>query len=387
MTVPDHAPPLASKDSAAGARVLFVERRLPAYRVPFFDVARQALAARGIAFELAHGQADAEERSRDDAGRLDWALPAPNRYVGRLSWQPVATSGFDLVIASHENRLLYNLWLGRPGRPHRFAYFGHGANFAARQPDAWRERFKQATARRADWWFAYTELSAARLRQAGVAPGRITVVDNAIDTSTLAQQVAAFSPNQAAQRRAALGLHAGKTALFIGSLHAAKRLDLLFDTAQRCAQADPAFRLLVVGDGPDAARCRSLADQGAPWLHWLGAQHGPQRAEPLALADLLLMPAAVGLGILDGFAAGLPLLTTSLPGHGPEIAYLRPGGNGEITEPDAATLSQALQSLLNDPARLARLQAGAREAAARHTLAAMVERFAGGVQAALVADR
>lgn len=365
--------------------MLFVERRLPAYRVPFFDAARQALGASGIAFELAHGQEDAEERPRGDAGHLDWATPAPNRYLGRLAWQPVATRGFDLVIASHENRLLYNLWLCRPGRPHRFAYFGHGANFAARSPDGWRERFKQATARQADWWFAYTELSATRLHQAGVDARRITVVDNAIDTRGLALRVAALSPDERARRRAALGLTAGRTALFIGSLHAAKRLDMLFDAAQRCAIADPAFRLLVVGDGPEAARCRALRAQGAAWLHWLGAQHGDRRAEPLALADLLLLPAAVGLGILDGFAAGLPLLTTSCPGHGPEIAYLMPGANGEITPPDAAALSGALVSLLHDPARLSHLQAGAREAAARTTLAGMVQRFCGGVQAALMA--
>ena len=366
-------------------RVLIAERRLPAYRVPFFDALRERLARSGIALSLAHGEPTDAEQAQHDEGQLPWAQRLPTTYLGRLCWQPFSTQGFDLVVIGHENRLLFNHWLClRPRRP-ALAYFGHGTNFASQAPNALRERFKRFTARRAEAWLAYTEISATRLRQAGVRAERITVVNNAIDGAELSAQLACIDANARAQAQTAMGLTPGKTALFIGSLYAGKRIDWLLEAAALCASADAQFRLIVVGDGALAPLLRAAVAQHPRWLTWRGACHGPERAPLLALADVLLLPASVGLAILDGFAAGLPLISTTAPGHGPEIAYLDDGVNGLLTPPNASMYATAIQALLGDPARLTRMRAAARASAAQYTLAAMVERFARGLEAALAA--
>lgn len=367
--------------------MLIAERRLPAYRVAFFELLRARLAEHQIELVVAHGQARADERGQADQGRLDWAIDAPARYLGPLCWQPFDTRGMDLVIIGHENRLLFNHWLGLRPRRFRLACFGHGANFASQQPRGWREAFKRWSARRVDAWFAYTALSQQRLLEAGVAADRITVVNNTVDTRTLADHIDQMSEAERQQTRARFDLTAGKTALFIGSLYPSKRLDLLLQAGSLCAAADAAFRLLVIGDGVLAPMLRQAVTQHGRWLHWLGAEHGPQRAQAMAVSDVLMLPAAVGLAIVDGFAAGLPLLTTHAPGHGPEIAYLQPGVNGDIVAPQAEVYAQAVTTLMNDGPRLQRLRAAALQTAAQLSLDAMVLRFADGIQAALDAPR
>jgi glycosyltransferase involved in cell wall biosynthesis len=97
----------------------------------------------------------------------------------------------------------------------------------------------------------------------------------------------------------------------------------------------------------------------------------------------MMMPGLVGLVVVDAFAAGLPLVTTRIDTHSPEIEYLEPGVNGLVTEPDAGSLATACVELLQSPPLLERLRAGCSESSRVYTLEAMVERFARGVQDAL----
>ena len=368
-------------------RVLIAERRLPAYRVALFEALRAELALRRIELIVAHGQPSAPELSQHDDGQLEGATVAPAHYLGPLCWQPFDCRGMDLVIMGHENRLLFNHWLGLRPRRFKLACFGHGANFASAHPSGWREAFKRWSARRVDWWFAYTALSQQRLVEAGVAAARITVVNNSLDTRALADQIDALSTTQRQAIRSRWGLTAGKTALFIGSLYPAKRIDLLLRAASLCAAVDADFRLLVIGDGVQAPLLQHAASQHGRWLRWLGADHGQQRAEAFAVASVLMLPAAVGLAIVDGFAAGLPLFTTDSAGHGPEIAYLQPGVNGERVSAQAETYAAAVMAALGDGPRLQRLQAAARQSASALSLEAMVTRFADGIEAALAVPR
>lgn len=370
-------------------RVLFAERRLPHYRPVLFDAIRQRLREDGIHFDFIHGQPSADELSKRDEGRLDWALQMPaTRYAlgGKLVWQPFSTANYDLVIIDQENRLLFNHWLCRPTRPFKLAFFGHGADLGATDPRGLRERFKRFTTRRVDWWFAYTELSRRLVQDAGFPADRITVVDNATDTTALRAHLDAVEPGRLAELRRSLGLSPGKTALFLGSLYPGKQIPLLLQAAGRVHRADPAFRLLMVGDGPSRAESQA-STAGAPWIAWLGPRRGVEKAELMAASDVLALPGAVGLAIVDAFAAGLPVLSTSAPGHGPEIAYLERGANGEITAPDAVAYADELQRLLNDPARLARWQARARADAHRYTVQAMAGSFALGIAEALQRPR
>jgi glycosyltransferase involved in cell wall biosynthesis len=371
-------------------RVLFAQRRLPHYRVGLIDLTRELLVKQGVQFDFIYGQPNAAERSKADEGQLPWAQHMKRtRYAfnGKLVWQPFDISGYDLVIVGQENRLLFNHWLCRSSRTFKLGFFGHGANLAASNSSSWAERFKRWSTRRADWFFAYTNLSHKLVvRGAGFPTERVTVMNNASDTTLLRTQLAAVSPADLARCRTQFQLTAGKTGIFVGSIYPGKALPLLLEAARLVHQADPQFRLLVVGDGPSRATVQAkAADQ--PYVHWLGAQHGAEKAKLMAAADFLLMPCYVGLSIVDGFAAGLPLLSTDAPGHGPEIAYLNPGRNGECSAANALAYASAISAVLSAPATLAQLRAQARADGQLYSVQTMAERFSQGIVAALATPR
>jgi glycosyltransferase involved in cell wall biosynthesis len=166
--------------------------------------------------------------------------------------------------------------------------------------------------------------------------------------------------------------------LFCGSLYADKKLDLLIAAAQRIREQRSNFELVVVGDGPARETIRAAAARH-PFVHHVGPAFGPERAGYFAISDVFLNPGLVGLALVDAFTVGLPVFTTDIPIHSPEIEYLEPGVNGVITAHDAATYAAAVHRVLDDPGQLARMREAARATAARLTLAHMVEAFASGI--------
>jgi glycosyltransferase involved in cell wall biosynthesis len=118
-------------------------------------------------------------------------------------------------------------------------------------------------------------------------------------------------------------------------------------------------------------------------VHAAGARFGRDKALLLRLAQLWLNPGLVGLGILDAFCAGLPLLTTDLPLHSPEIDYLEAGRNGLMVSPDGTAFAAAIDGLLDEPLRLTLLQAGAVASSQRYSIEAMADNFATGVRQCL----
>jgi glycosyltransferase involved in cell wall biosynthesis len=99
----------------------------------------------------------------------------------------------------------------------------------------------------------------------------------------------------------------------------------------------------------------------------------------LRLADLALLPGPVGLAILDFFAAGLPLLTTRISAHGPEIDYLEEGVNGLVTDPDPNSYAEAVIDLLLDKERLAKFRKASADSSGKYSIDAMVENYAVGI--------
>lgn len=368
-------------------RVLFAETHLPHYRVAFLEALRTWLHGYGVEFHFMHAEPLAAGRAAPPstaAASLPWALRMPPARLrgDRWVWQPFPTRGYKLVIVSQENGLLYNHWLCRPWRGFRLAFFGHGANLGSKERNGWRERFKRMTTLRADWWFAYTGLSQRLVLEAGFPADRITRVNNASDSEGLREQIAALPAERVQALRHKHGLAVGHTGIFLGSMYRGKGLGLLLRAAQRVQRYDPSFRLLMVGDGPARARAQASASD-MPYVRWLGALHGEDKAAALAASDFMLLPGAVGLAIVDGFAAGLPLLTTEVLGHGPEIAYLENGRNGIITRARTRPYSQAILDLMRDPERLVRWREQAAEDGQLYTVQAMANRFGQGILDAL----
>jgi glycosyltransferase involved in cell wall biosynthesis len=389
-----------AQDSAARAEapppvapvVLVVQRRLTHYRVPFFEALRPALAHRGFALRLVVGDATAEEASKEDDGTLAWAEHAPCRYFlrGRLCWQDIRPwlQAADHLVVTQENKLLMNWWLltRLRDRP-RLGLWGHGRNFQAKgRLAAPANRVKARLSRRADWWFAYTDLSERSVTGFGYPRTRITVLNNAVDTASLRQAVSALRSTDLEPLRQAWGLQPGPVGLFIGSLYAEKRFDLLFNAVERVRRQRPDFQLLVAGAGPDEAALRQRAAK-ITGVRMLGAVRGERKAQVLALADMVLNPGQVGLVIVEAFAVGLPIVAADTGNHSPEFCYLEHEVNGLTTAENADAYAEGVLRLLNEPEFAARLGAGALVAGSRYTLEAMVQRFCDGVAAWHAAPR
>ncbi|WP_052667075.1 glycosyltransferase family 4 protein [Nitriliruptor alkaliphilus] len=368
-----------------------MQRAIRRYRQGFFDRLRDEVAPDGIELQLFHSNLPPDLDPRPDALEVPWSIHLARRTIRvgsrSLLWQPYhpALRTADLVIVEQaaDLPLNYRLLAAQRRGGARVAMWGHGRNFGG---DSSRlgEAIKRRTSTAAHWWFAYTDRSATVITELGYPPERVTVVHNAIDTTALAADVAWAHGGPAQALRAELGLGDGAVGIFLGTLRASKRLDLLLVAADRIQEARPDFHLLVVGGGELLPTLQAAATT-RPWLHVLGPRFGRERARALAASDVVLIPGAVGLAVLDGLVARTPLITSADGAHGPEIAYLEDGRNGRLVAngSDPSRYAEAVLAVLADDALRARLVAGCREDATRYGIEAMAQRFADGVRHAL----
>jgi glycosyltransferase involved in cell wall biosynthesis len=259
--------------------------------------------------------------------------------------------------------------------------WGHGANLQG-DPRSWRERVKRWTGRRADWWLAYTAMSLPLILRTGFPEERITVLNNAVDTDEMREQRARVNPNTIASARAHYGFSGEHIGVFVGSLYADKRIDFLLQAADRVRERVPDFELLVLGSGPLSREVERFCDM-RPWARWGGVCKGFDKVNAIAMSRLMLNPGLVGLGILDAFVCGVPMVTTDCGIHSPEIAYLQSGENGVMTANDLNVYVDAVVRLLQDAPFLEHLGAGCTASAQRYSVGNMALNFVQGVDACL----
>ncbi|RYJ31061.1 dolichol-phosphate mannosyltransferase [Streptomyces sp. L-9-10] len=167
---------------------------------------------------------------------------------------------------------------------------------------------------------------ARRLERWGVRPDRIHVVPNGIE-------VGRFAYDETARRTARARLGVPEDAFVVGGvgrLTGSKR----FDRLVRAVAELPRARLLLVGEGPERDRLLRLArERGAAdriMLHGscqdpppppspsaaLPRQHVPDLPSLLAAMDVFVSTShdeAFGLAVVEGLAAGLPVLHVTCP--------------------------------------------------------------------------
>lgn len=374
----------------ARPRVVIVQRRLTHYRVPLFELLRDYLGKDGIQLDLLIGKERDREKAKKDSGAIPWAIQVPTHYYlgERVCWQPIHRHLIraDLVVVTQENALLANYLLMLQPRKYKLAFWGHGANLQSENPNGLRERFKRWTTNRVDWWFAYTQMSADLVTAVGFPGTRVTVLKNAVDTSELAFQRQSVTAQETQALRESLGFGAGPVGVFVGSLYADKRLDFLFAAAEAIRSELPGFHLLIVGDGTERDKVQAWC-AAHPWARWVGARFGREKVAYMSVAEIMLNPGLVGLGILDAFVCGVPMLTTDCGMHSPEIAYLENGTNGVMTADDLDAFVDASVRLLRNTQSLDTLRAGCVASAQEYTVENMARRFANGIEAALAGGK
>lgn len=151
--------------------------------------------------------------------------------------------------------------------------------------------------------------------------------------------------------------------LFVGRLDPRNGLDHMIAAAAIAARQMP-VRLLVMGDGPDRSRYETTARRalGANAV-FLGTRIS-SRPDWYATADILCCPmqiASFGMVIVEGMAAGLPVIANQIDGFNEVIAG---GYQGLLLNTgDVQTFADAIVSLGRDTERRQKLgEAGRRRA-------------------------
>lgn len=370
-------------------RVLIVQSRVKRYRLPFFVGLYSALKQDGIDLTVAYSAPNGEHLARADQvdlpkefGRKVKGYWFANRLLYQPLWREIMRS--DLLIVGPENKFLINpslMLLSGLGLK-RVAFWGLGPNM---HPDRLEisEWIKERVLTTVDWWFAYTETVADYLRKHGMPAQRITTVQNATDTRELRRLMDEIDEREIIDAKIGLtGSRDSRIGLYCGLIGKIKSLPLLLDSARRVKKIVRNFHLIIVGNGPDRAWLE-LAIANDAWIHYMGSQYGRQSALFYKMADMFLLTGTAGLALVDSFAAGLPVIGTSLPTHPPEISYLHDGENGLLTAHDPQAYAAATIELLTDHGLMAKLRRGATATGSAYTIEAMIENFRSGIKQCL----
>jgi glycosyltransferase involved in cell wall biosynthesis len=161
--------------------------------------------------------------------------------------------------------------------------------------------------------------------------------------------------------------------LAVGRLAREKRLDVVIEGVRRSRHAEQ-IQLVVTGRGPEEARVRRLAAT-LPRPAEVGFVSDAELRRLLATADLLLHASEVeleGMAVLEAAGGGTPALIADAPASAASQFAL--SADFLFHEGDPADLARQLDHLLDEPDRLARARASARELAARFDFEESVRR-------------
>lgn len=371
-------------------KVAIIHPWLPQYRVDFFKQLIAAGAMRNIEINVFFGATPPEWKAREDSGASDGFTQLSTRFWTlrnrSINWKSIRgirdLKSYELIIVEQAVRNIetYELLLRRAP----LAFWGHGRTHTLRVSAA-QDRFKQWLTRKSKWFFAYTQGGKDSMIQAGMEPAKITVVQNSIETAQLHDDVFSLDKNALSEFGRTHDLR-GKTALYIGGLDASKRIPFLLRSAEIAARLDSDFRLLIAGTGDE----RQLIEEAIskyPFVTYLGAVFGQEKALSMASAQVIAMPGRVGLVAVDSFATLTPIVTTEWEWHSVEFEYLEPGNNAIVTENDVDSYARGLIETLQNRELLLSLQLSCGQARNIYTMDAMVANFMDGVLKALDGER
>lgn len=363
------------------------------YRVQFFELLKENLAQKGIHLRLVVGGGLPEDEAKGDTANLEWAETRDFRSIKALGhtllWQPGLdlARDSDLIITEQATKQLFNVVLsvGQRFFGTRHAFWGHGQNFQASIEGSAGEGLKKRMTERAHWFFAYNDLSAQAAIDFGMNPNRISTVMNSTDTSHIREIRMTLDHDIQQQVRDELQMGNGPAALYLGGIYGHKRPEFVIEAAEYLRSIIPDFEMIVIGDGSSGHLMTKAAAKHS-WFHYMGSCYDDERVALASVASIQMMPGLVGLNIVDAFALGIPTVTTAIDYHSPEIEYLKDGVNGLMT-PEKSTpreFAQIAADLLQDPVRLADMQAAADLSGRELSVEDMARRFADGVVQALL---
>lgn len=334
------------------------QRVLPTYRVAFFDhlaqVCRDQLSVYAGSPRADEGihPADRLHVAQYNHGRNLHLFRTPLYLCWQLDlmawlqrWNP------DSLIMEANPRYLASpnaiAWMHKRGRP--VLGWGLGAPDRVGLQARFRGMVRRRFISRFNVLIAYSERGADEYARLGFPRERIVVAANSVAL-----------PPEAKPERPPLTERSARI-IFVGRLQARKRVDLLL---KACAQLDSLPEVVIIGEGPERAALMTLAEEVFPTAIFSGALFGQQLQHALEQADLFVLPGTGGLAVQQAMSSGLPVIVAEGDGTQKDMVS---GDNGWLISPgDLDALLTALQSALQDPARLEKMGTASFNLAVKH---------------------
>jgi glycosyltransferase involved in cell wall biosynthesis len=239
--------------------------------------------------------------------------------------------GFPTVVKMH------NTWLGEMERHRRMDESVSISRAAAMRLYTGMDRY---CVERAHHIIAISEVIRRETLEYGVPDEKVTVIHNGIDTERFKV------PEGTRERvRAELGLD-GVVIGYIGRVAHHKNVGDLAKAV--VALHDKDVSLLVVGDGDDIWRVRSLASPLKDRAKFVGFVDYNEVPKYYAAADIIVYPTLyepLGNVPMEAMASGRPILASNVDGI-PEV-FVR--GAGYLIEPNEEDIRVRLEELVSDP--------------------------------------
>lgn len=369
-------------------QVIIVIKWISHYRLPFYEALKGELELHGIEFVLMYGEPTSlADRQKKDWVDVEWGEKFQNIEVGKggkLLYQPILSRLHyaDLIVVEHANKLLLNYFLQalRPFKKQKIAFWGHGRNYQSSKSfiSALKEKWKKSLMLHVDWWFAYNELCAFEIIKNGFPLEKITSVENAVDTAEIKRYCADISANDLFSFKKEFQIEGNNIAVFCGGMFSEKRLPFLLESALEVRKRIPDFEVIFIGGGIEQGYVER-ASKNYSWIHYLGPLFGKDKVIAMKVAHIYLMPGLIGLGVLDAFALGLPVITTDYEYHSPEIFYVKDGENGLISNNDLDSFSDVVAEIFVNHDLMLKLKDGCEETSNKYTIGNMALNFSNGV--------
>lgn len=208
-------------------------------------------------------------------------------------------------------------------------------------------RLERLVASRADAAVAVSPAQVPLLAAAGFPRDRIRVIPNGVQLE--------IDHSARAAVRVELGLGDEDMAAFlVATLRPEKRALHFAEAVRRASAFDPRIRGVVVGGGPDLQALEAVARESADVLVALGERADVGRL--LAAADVVCLTSAteaLPMTLLEGMAAGKPVVSTSVGGA---VDVVLEGETGLLVpRDDVEAFAGALVRLASDPRLAAEL--------------------------------
>lgn len=200
---------------------------------------------------------------------------------------------------------------------------------------------------------------------------RVEVLQNAIDTES-------FKKASGEKIRRELGLEPDNVlCIFTGRMGLEKNLSFMLRSFQKVHDRLPQVRLMLLGDGPILEDLKKeTADLGlSPYVFYPGRVSYEHMPEYYKAADLFVMTSTTEvkpLAVLEGMAAGLPVIAVDACGTGDTVTD---GKDGLLCSCDQDAFSNILEKAVGDGAMRQSMSAEAITTASTYSLENYTEKL------------